>query len=119
PDHVDLSARRYGLDSATQSLLGTCDEITCSLRGVTDDERAIRITVHSVAVRGDVDVDDVAILQHRVVGDAMADDLVDRAAERFRKSAVPECRRIGAVLDDVGMPHTIKLVCRHARPDPL
>ena len=42
----------------------------------------------------DINVDDVTVLQHGVVGDAVADDLVQGGAARLRKPAVAKGRRV-------------------------
>ena len=54
-----------------------------TLVDVADEERDRRVAVHAVEVDGDVDVDDVAVDQRPAVGDAVADDLVDRGADRL------------------------------------
>lgn len=38
--------------------------------------------------------DDIAVHQWTVIGDAMAEDIVDRCAHRFRKMCVPQRRWI-------------------------
>jgi len=48
---------------------------------------------------GDVDVEDVALDQLALAGDAVADDMVDRGADRARKAAIIERRRDGAMID--------------------
>ena len=45
-----------------------------------------------------VDVDDVAFAQRLVVGDAMADDVVDRGADRLAIAPIVQRRRIGIVV---------------------
>jgi hypothetical protein len=73
--------------------------------------------VHAADVRGDVDVDDVAVVQLGRVGDAVADDLVDRGAQRLGEAFVAEGRRVGAVVDEELVPDPVQLVGRHARRD--
>src|SRR6185312_14487230 len=50
---------------------------------------------------GDVDVDDVARLQHARPGDAVADHLVDGGAHALGEAVVVEGRRPAAALDRV------------------
>ena len=45
-----------------------------------------------------VDVEDVALAQRLVVRDAVADDMVDRGADRLGVAAIDQGRRIGAVI---------------------
>ena len=46
-------------------------------------ERRARVAVHAADVRGDVDLDDVAVLERAAVRDAVADDLVHARAQRL------------------------------------
>lgn len=46
-------------------------------------KRRVGVTVHPTDVGGDVDVDDVAVGDHRRVGDSMADDLVEDVQHDF------------------------------------
>ena len=54
----------------------------------------------AVLDHGDVDIDDVAVLELLVGRNAVADDVVDRGADRARKTAVIERRRHHALLVD-------------------
>src|SRR3712207_8743021 len=49
---------------------------------------------------GHVDIDDIAALQLLGPRNAVADDMVDRGADRFRKAAIEERRRHRAVGGD-------------------
>ena len=85
-------------DAAHQAFIGDFEQ---ALGGALD--RADRIHARGIAVPavedvGDVDVDDVAIPQRLVVGNAVADDVVDRGAGRFRVAAIVERRRQRAVV---------------------
>jgi hypothetical protein len=66
--------------------------------------------VHAVQVRGDVDVHDVAVADHGVVRDAVADHLVERRAQRLRVPAVAERARVRAVGDQVLVTDPVQLV---------
>src|SRR5690606_29356836 len=68
------------------------------------------VAVHALPVEGDVDVDDVPLLQHRAVGDAVADHLVDRRAQRLGEAAVAERGRVGTVGDGELVPDAVELV---------
>src|SRR5690606_11726577 len=49
-----------------------------------DDEHAAVVTMPAVLDDGDVEVDDVALFQRPLVGDAVADAVIDRGANRLR-----------------------------------
>ncbi len=51
---------------AVQGLLGPLDEQPGLLVDLADEERRVRVAVHAAEIRGDVDVDDVAVLSRTV-----------------------------------------------------
>ena len=116
-DDVHLPAGGDGADAAGERLAGALDEQRGLLARVADEEGVVEVAVVPVEVGGDVDVDEVAVLEHRVVGDAVADHLVDRRARRLRVAAVAERRRVRAVGDDVLVRDAVELVGGDARPD--
>ena len=65
----------------------------------------------------DVAVDDVAVLQHAVVGDPVADDLVHRGAQRLRVALVVERARIAAPGDVRVVTDLVERVGRDAGRD--
>ena len=75
--------------------------------------------MHAVDERGDVDVDDVAVQQLAAVGDAVADDLVDRGAQRLGEVAVVEGARVGAAGDAGLVADAVELVGGDAGGDGL
>ena len=46
--------------------------------------------MHAVFVGGDVDIDEVTLLEDRVIGDSVTDDLVERGAAGLWVPPVPE-----------------------------
>jgi len=50
---------------------------------------------------GDVDIHNVAVAQRLVVGDAVADDMIDRGAERVAVAAIAQAGGKSAMRDDV------------------
>ena len=82
---------------------------------VAGEERRVGVAVHAVEVRGDVDVDDVAVLDHAAVRDAVADHLVDAGAQRLREAAVAERRGVGAVVAEELVADPVELVGGDAR----
>jgi hypothetical protein len=83
-DHVHLSSGGDGLDAAGEGLSGAFDEESDLVPSLTDDEGGVRVAVHTVLIRGDVDVDDVAVLENGVVGEAR--DEVRLLVERTREA---------------------------------
>ena len=81
-----------------------------SLVDVPGQERRIGVAVHAADERGDVDIDDVAVSDHRVVRDAVADDLVQRGAQRLGEAAVAEGAGVGAMVDQELMADPVQLV---------
>ena len=55
-----------------------------------------------------VDIDDIAVTQHLVTGNAVADHVVDRRADGFRETPIVEWRRNGAPFDSVFMTQLVK-----------
>ena len=100
----DRSPRPHGVDAPPQALVGDLDEASGLRRGLADEVGGVRIAVDTLAVDGDVEVDDVAGCQLAAVGDAVADDLVDAGAERLGEAAVAEGRRIGTVVAEELVP---------------
>ena len=88
-----------GLDAVPHALLGDPHQLAADRVDVADEERGVGVAVDAADVGGDVEVEDVAVLQHPGVGDAVADDLVGRRAHALREAVVVERRRVGVALD--------------------
>ena len=56
--------------------MGALDEKPRFFIDIADKEREVGVSVDAVDVGGDVDVADIAILDHSRVGDTVADDFV-------------------------------------------
>ena len=84
---------------------------------VAGEEGGVGVAVDAVEVGGDVDVDDVAVLDHPAVRDAVADHLVDAGAEALGEAAVAERRGVRAVVAEELVADPVELVGRHARGD--
>jgi hypothetical protein len=54
------------------------------------EERRTGVPVYAIDVGGDVDLDNVTILERAGVGNAVADDLIDRGAAGLREAAITE-----------------------------
>ena len=81
----------FGLfDPQHQAFIGHFDQPPRLQRHVADEVHAARIAVPAIEQRGDIDVDDVAVLQLLVARNAVADDMVDRGAAAVREPAIAE-----------------------------
>jgi hypothetical protein len=79
---------------------------------------AARIAMPAVLDDRNVDIDDVALLQSLVAGNAVTDDMIDRGADGFRKAAVVErCGNRLLHIDDVVVAAIVQFVGRHAGHD--
>ena len=90
PDHVDFAARTHGLDAAHHRVLRALDEQVGLFVDRADLEHGAGVAVDAVLVGGDVNVDDVAVFERAVVGDAVADDLVDRGTDGLGEAHVAQ-----------------------------
>ena len=93
------------------------DQVVVLVRALADDERLVEVAVVAAVVDGDVDVDDVALLEGPQVGDAVADDLVHGRADGAGEVVVVERRRVASVLDGRLVGHAVDLRRRHAQAD--
>ena len=104
------SFRLHCLDSEHQALVGHSHEPLRAFVDVADEERGVRVAMDALAVERDVEVHDVAVLQRSIVGDAVADDLVHRGAERLAVAVVVERARVAVALDAGGVADRVELV---------
>jgi hypothetical protein len=84
-------------DRLFQAVAGGLDDAHAVrvLVGFADVVGFVQIAVEAAVVEGDVDVEDVAVLEGALVGDAVADDFVGGGADGFGEVAVVEWRRVG------------------------
>ncbi len=88
-DVAEVRAGAHRADAPPHRLVGDVDQPLRLDRRRPDEEHAAGVAVKAVLDDGDVDVDDVAGLEPLVAGDAVADDLVDRRADRRRVGTWP------------------------------
>ena len=88
---ASIARSRHSLGDAHQSFDDRVE--------ATDAEGRVGVAVHAVDVDGDVEVDDVALDERAVVGDAVADHFVHRRAHRLREVLVAERARVDAACD--------------------
>ncbi len=97
---ADVAGRRtlaHDGDAAHHRLVRHLHEALGATRHLADEVHARRVPVPAVDDEGDVDVDDVAVLQRLAIGQAVADDVVEGGANRFAVAPVVERGGIGAV----------------------
>jgi hypothetical protein len=82
-DHAEMDAGPYLGDAYPQAFVGHGHQAAGKDRGVADAEAAAGVAVPAVLDGGDVEVDDVALLQRPVVGHAVADLVIHRGADRL------------------------------------
>ena len=99
-DIAQRRARAHRFDAAHQRFVGHVHQPARLHPGAADREHAAGVAVPAVEDHRDVDVHDVALGEHLVARDAVADHVVDRGADRFREAAVVQRRRHRAALDD-------------------
>ena len=80
------------LDPQHQAFIGHVDQFPRLDRHVADQIHAAGVAVPAIEQGRDVHVDDVAVLQDLVAGNAVADDMVDRGAAALGKAAIAQGR---------------------------
>ena len=81
------------LDAQHQALIGDLDQLARLDRGLADQIHAAGVAVPAVDDHGHVDIDDIALGQLLVAGDAVAHDMVDRGAAAVGEAAIAQRRR--------------------------
>ncbi|KAG0778142.1 hypothetical protein G6F22_011413 [Rhizopus arrhizus] len=97
-DIAQGGARTHRADSAPHRFVGGFHQAARHHRRRADEVHAAGIAVPAILDDGDVDIDDVAILEHLpFTGNAVADDVVDRGAHGLGEAAVANVGRNGAL----------------------
>mmetsp|Transcript_8080 Transcript_8080/g.16390 ORF Transcript_8080/g.16390 Transcript_8080/m.16390 type:complete len:312 (-) Transcript_8080:261-1196(-) len=108
-------AHVYGLE---EGIMRRLDECLLLIRNVVaDDEGLVEVGVIAVEHRRDIDVDDVAVFELAHVWYSVADDFVDRGADRLWEVKVMQRRRVRSRLDGCIMNDPVDLIRRNAWPD--
>src|SRR6202044_720732 len=110
PDDVQRPPGLHRADPSHHRLVGPLDQQPGVLGHVPGQEGGVRVPVHAADIGGYVNVDDVAVADHGVVGDAVADDLVERGAERLRVAPVAQGGRVRPVGDQEIVPDLVQVV---------
>src|SRR5881394_199418 len=115
---ADVTEPRSGpdrADAAPHALEADSRQTLADDRRCADEEHPARVAVELVFDHGDVDVHNVAVLQHALARDAVADDVVHGRADRLREAAVVERRRDRAeVVHDVVVADLVEVIRRHS-----
>ena len=90
-DIAQGGARAHRLDTAHHRFVRGVDQPLGQHRRRASDIHTAGVAVPTVLDHGDVEVDDVAVLEHLpFVRDAMTDHMVDRGAQGLRKAVVAD-----------------------------
>jgi len=109
------------LDAQPQALPGDIHQTLGQHRRLADHEHAAGVAVEAILDDRDIDVEDVAVLELAVTGDAVADLVVDRRADRLgvgrmaRRGVIERCRDRALHVGHVGVAETVQLLGGGAR----
>ena len=109
-----LDHRQTGLER----VIGDLDQLLRPGIDLADPEHAAGIAMPAVDDDGVVDVDDVALLQNLVAGNAVADDVVDRGADGLLIALVAEAGRQGSVVEGELADAVVQFARGHAGDHP-
>ena len=116
-DPRDGASGRERFDRHVHAIEGTLGDGFLFLRDFTDQEGFTLVAVPAVDDGGDINVDDVAVLQFLFVGDAVADDFIDAGAAALGVILIAQgCRFVAVVGGPLGN-HVIDALCRDSRAD--
>ena len=88
PDVARGGARAYRFDAEHHRVIGDLAQARCLAANVADEIHAARVAMPSVDDHGDVNVEDVAVLDRLVAGNPVTHDMIHRRANRLREPAV-------------------------------
>lgn len=97
-DVAGIAEEHAGLDEfdgGVEAVAGSFDNADGGGGGRTDVVSFVEIAVEAAVVDGDVNVDNVAILEGSAVRDSVANDFVHACADGFRKVVVVERGGVG------------------------
>ena len=106
-------ARLCLFKSQHQAFMGDVDQLRGFERHIANKIHAARVAMPAIENWGDVDVDDVPVLQRLVAGDAVADDMVDRGAATLGKATIAEGGRHSSGLERHPAYDVVELASRH------
>lgn len=112
-DFTKLAVLRAGLDHGNrllQALASGIDKLLAFFVDLTDQVGLIQIAVETTIVAGHVQVDNITLLEHTLVGNAVANDLVDGSAHGFGEVVIIEGGRVRATLDGRFVHNSVNLI---------
>ena len=117
-DVAQRGSRANLLNACAHCLVGRAHQPLGQDSRFADEEHAAGVTKPAVLDDGDVDIDDVAVLQFLVGWNTVADDMIERSANRLGIAAVADIGRNRLLhLDDVVMASPVQFIGRDARFD--
>ena len=117
-DGANANAGLHDGDAAHHRFVSDVDQPPRFERNtLADKKHPAGVAVPAVEDHGHVDVEDVALHQPALPRDPVADDMVDRGANRFREAAVVERSRNCIVIDNEPVAETIEVLGGHPRLD--
>jgi len=114
-DVAERGARAHLRDTEPETFPADVTQPPRCDRGLAGDEHPAGVPVEAILDDGDVEIDDVAMLQHPLTRDAMTDLVVHRGADRLRKGRVARWRVVerrghaALHLDHVAMAERVEL----------
>jgi len=115
---AQFCTRTYDTNPYPQTFISNPCDAPCWYRGVANEEHAAGVPVVAILNDSNIDIDDVAIFKVFVARYAMADYVIHRCANRFRKAAVIQgCGYCLLDVDDVIMTDLVEFpggdACHH------
>ena len=116
-DIAQRVARFHGGDATHQRFMGDIDQVAAFGAWRAGAIHPAGVAMPAIEDDGDIDVEDIAILQHAIARNAVTDDMVDRDAGGFRIAAIIQRCRHRTMGDDVVVANRVEILRRHARTD--
>src|SRR6185369_15199764 len=91
-DITNMLACLHLLNPQHHGIIGNLTKSLRLYRHFAYPEHAAGITVPAVNSRGDVDINDISVLQLTIIRNAVANNVIHRGADGFRKAAVTKWR---------------------------
>ena len=115
-DIAQVDTRLDQVNANAQAFMADAGQAFGSDLWFADEKHFTGVTVKAVLDDGDIDIDAITLFQQFVTGDAVADYMVDRGADRFGKATVIEGCRDGLLLvDNILVTDTVKFLGGHTR----
>ena len=120
---ADIAERRAGsdcIDTFPEALKGDVAETLGQGRNLANGKHPARVAIPAILNHRDVQIDDIALFELLVAGNAMADLVIDRGADRFgvgrvaRWLVVEGCRDRPLYVDHVVVTEAVELTGRDA-----